>query len=238
MLLLVGSFLDAAVRGCERRRDISQEDITGGSGQMVKFGGTWEGIEERSMSVSGWSGRWKSRKKTSAVPLSLPGNHWEYSITCATRRMQAMCREASRCSQWLCSGKFDFRSHPADDVLSPWARRHEKGGIRPARISSQIATMPPKTLKRFRVTPSCIPTRQSGGSSIRQPTPLIAQNPPSPCSEASVRNTCVGVLKEIQSRRSANTCGRSRICLPDPDNSRSQRRRLMKCRAVGMRKQT
>jgi hypothetical protein len=46
MVLLVGSFLDTLMRGCDQRSEISQEYMAAGSGQVEKFGVTWLGMEE------------------------------------------------------------------------------------------------------------------------------------------------------------------------------------------------
>jgi hypothetical protein len=138
------------------------------------------------------------------------------------------------------------------EVLSPCASRQDPACTRPARISTQTDMMPPRNSKRFREIPSRHPTLQSGGNLRLHAFPLRPQPPPMPCSATSERNTCVGARNEMrlrliplnaikrkdsQSRRSARTCGRSRIPLPALAPWSSQRSRLMKCRARGMIKQ-
>jgi hypothetical protein len=167
--------------------------------------------------------------------------------------MNARCLAASSWRRWLLSEKFDFRSQPVAEVLSPWTSKQDPGGTRPARSSIQTEMIPPRNSKRFSEIPSRHPTLQSGGNSSRHALPFSPQNPPIPCSAASDRNTCVGTRKEMrlrlipwnasrrknsQRRRSARTCGRSPIFLPALALVSSQWSRLMKCRASGIMKQT
>jgi hypothetical protein len=147
---------------------------------MLKSGGTCDGIQRRQSWVSCGELRCVSRERQSLTPFFSPGNHCKYSRTRASKSRKARCRAASKCNGWLWSEKFDFRSHPAAEVLSPCASRQDPCPTRPSRISNQIQMMPPRNSSRLREIPARQPTRQLSGSSIDQARPLrLQRNPPS-----------------------------------------------------------
>jgi hypothetical protein len=77
MVLLVSSFFDTLMRGCDKRSEICQEYMAGGSGHMEKFGGTCLGMEECRRLVSAVAVRWVSWERPPLAPLSFPAIHYE-----------------------------------------------------------------------------------------------------------------------------------------------------------------
>jgi hypothetical protein len=96
----------------------SLEDSSGGKGQMLKFDGTWSGMWEAKRWVSAVVDKSVSRERLSERSFSVPGN--QVLIRAHSRSMTnaANSRAMSNCSGCVAASKFDFRSHPAAEVLS------------------------------------------------------------------------------------------------------------------------
>ena len=78
-LLLEGGGGDASVLVKEGCNECIQQTMSGGSGDMLKLFGVWEGMRELKAYVSCSFEMWSSRDSISAIKLSLPRMCWLYN---------------------------------------------------------------------------------------------------------------------------------------------------------------
>jgi hypothetical protein len=117
-LLLCGRDGDCIGLGRLCSQVSSLEHSAGGKGEMLKPGGTWSRREEASKEVSSWSGKSVSRDNESDTAFCSPGNQWLTRPQFLAITNVANSRAISSCIGWVVSSKFDFRIHPAPEVLS------------------------------------------------------------------------------------------------------------------------
>jgi hypothetical protein len=134
-LLRIGGDGDAIGLGNLRSQVSSCEHSSGGKGEMLKSGGTWSGMEDRNrwVSVSGFKS--VSRESESDKSFSTLGNHWLNRPKPPSITIVANARAISSWSGCVSASKFDFRIHPAADVLSVWARMISRGFTPPYLVS-------------------------------------------------------------------------------------------------------
>ena len=113
-----------------------------------------------------------SRERESETSFSSPTNHYGYRHAFVWRMRLARWRAVMSftvvsTSFSSSSLKFDLRSQPAAVVLSPIDRRHDSGGTRPLRISSQMHIMLARNSSRF----MCALDRSRSGIIHRQAKP-------------------------------------------------------------------
>jgi len=114
-----GSWFHSISCGWFCSKEISQEVISFGDGQILKLFGAWCGTEVRMNFVSLKSDKWKYLEEASETSFCFPGNHWLYKQLSASITMEA--------SFWaVIKGTISLENQQnLLDVLSVWVRIHD-----------------------------------------------------------------------------------------------------------------